>query len=40
MTSSTRFFTTAGVEVPAVTEPQMREVDLIVVKETVPTCFR
>ncbi|MDA2918316.1 NAD(P)H-hydrate epimerase [Desulfobacterota bacterium AH_259_B03_O07] len=36
----TRFFTETGIEVPAVTEEQMREVDRIAIEETGPNLFQ
>lgn len=38
--SSPRFFTDAGIEVPAVTAAQMREVDRITTEETGPNLFQ
>jgi NAD(P)H-hydrate epimerase len=35
-----RFFTDSGVEVPAVTTEQMREVDRIAIEETGPNLFQ
>jgi NAD(P)H-hydrate epimerase len=35
-----RFFTHAGIEVPAVTADQMREVDRIAMEETGPNLFQ
>ena len=39
-TNTTRFFTDAGIEVPAVTAEQMREVDRIASEETGPNLFQ